>query len=88
MGRTWITPSKNPSVYRKRHVLKVWFGTGETLPCTAKAVKKLHISQGRSCELARRESEAFIVPEILQTTKLQIGKGRCFIQVSKGGKSE
>jgi hypothetical protein len=24
--------------------MKVWFGTGEALLCTAKAVKKLHIS--------------------------------------------
>ena len=25
---------KNPSVYGKRYVGKVWFGTGETLPVT------------------------------------------------------
>lgn len=68
--------------------MKVWFGTGETLLCTTKVVKKLHISQKRKCKLAERESEAFIVPRILQTTKLQIGKGRCFIQVFGGGKSE
>jgi hypothetical protein len=33
-GKSLEAPSKNLSVYRKRHVLKVWFGTGETLSCT------------------------------------------------------
>jgi hypothetical protein len=44
MGRTWVAPSNNPSVYRNRYVLKVCFGTGETLLYTAIAVEKNHIS--------------------------------------------
>jgi hypothetical protein len=33
-GKNLETPSKNLPVYRKRHVLKVRFGTGEALPLT------------------------------------------------------
>jgi len=52
--------------------------------CKVKAYKpkaKLHFS-------AEKESEEFIVPITMQTTKLYIGKELYFIQVFKGGKSE
>ena len=40
-----------------------------------------HKPMGRNCRLVERESEEPIVPKILQTTKLQIGKGLYFIHV-------
>lgn len=66
------TVSKNPPVYGKRHVSKVWFGTGETLPNTRIfLVKRKPISLTKWWTVGR-ESELFIVPKMIQTTKLYL----------------
>lgn len=55
---------------------------------TPSKVKKKHISQVVKLRTVGRESEEFIVPVIMQTAKLHIGKELYFIQVFNGGKSE
>ena len=51
--------------------------TLHSVSCKEAAYKSVR----RSCRFVKRESEEPILPNILQTTKLQIGKGLYFIHV-------
>jgi hypothetical protein len=69
--RHWTPPG-----YWRRHGVKEWWGTRETLPGSSRWAKTERIRGRPKANGARRESEGFVVPG--KAVKAAGGKGPCF----------
>lgn len=80
-------PPKNPPVYRKLHVDKVWWETGETLSGTGNRKTEAYKPRGEVANGRKGVREVHSTDERPEEEPAG-GKEPCFIHDSGGGKSE